>query len=93
MFGVKTQENKLGDNTLADACLLERDTQKIDQPALTGESFSLTKHSGEGIHSGSMSTRSQTEAVVTATGVSASFGKATPHVETSTHVWHYQQVS
>lgn len=84
---------KLGDIIPADACLLEGNPQKINQSALTGESFSLTKHAGEGIHSGSMSTRSQTEAVVTATGVSASFGKATPHVETSTHVGHYQQVS
>lgn len=80
---------KLGDIIPADACLLEGNPQKINQSALTGESFSLTN--GEGVYSGSTSMQGETEAVVTATGVSVFFGRATHLVETSTHVGHYQQ--
>ena len=82
---------KLGDTIPADACLLDGNPQKINQSALTGESFSLTKHAGEGVYSGSTIMQGETEAVVTATGVSVFFGKATHLVETSTHVGHYQQ--
>ena len=82
---------KLGDIIPADACLLDGNPQKINQSALTGESFSLTKHVGEGVYSGSTIMQGETEAVVTATGVSVFFGKATHLVETSTHVGHYQQ--
>ncbi|XP_059597303.1 ATPase 11, plasma membrane-type isoform X1 [Vitis vinifera] len=83
---------KLGDIIPADACLLEGDPLKIDQSALTGESFPLTKHTGEGVYSGSTCMQGETEAVVTATGVHTFFGKAAHLVETSTHVGHYQQV-
>ena len=62
------------------------------QSALTGESFPLTKHTGEGVYSGSTCMKGETEAVVTATGVHTFFGKAAHLVETSTHVGHYQQV-
>ncbi|XP_021813582.1 plasma membrane ATPase 1-like [Prunus avium] len=83
---------KLGDIIPADARLLEGDPLKIDQSALTGESLPVTKHSGDGVYSGSTCKQGELEAIVIATGVHTFFGKAAHLVESTTHVGHFQQV-
>lgn len=62
------------------------------QSALTGESLPVTKHSGDGVYSGSTCKQGELEAIVIATGVHTFFGKAAHLVESTTHVGHFQQV-
>ncbi|KAI3967558.1 hypothetical protein MKW92_009258, partial [Papaver armeniacum] len=67
---------KLGDIIPADARLLEGDSLKIDQSALTGESLPVTKKAGDEVYSGSTCKQGEIEAVVIATGRYSFLGKA-----------------
>ncbi|KNA25642.1 hypothetical protein SOVF_004630 [Spinacia oleracea] len=83
---------KLGDIVPADARLLEGDSLKIDQSALTGESLPVTKNPGEEVFSGSTCKQGELEAVVIATGVHTFFGKAAHLVDSTNQVGHFQKV-
>lgn len=83
---------KLGDIIPADARLLEGDTLKIDQSALTGESIPVNKNPGEAVFSGSTCKQGEIEAVVIATGVRTFFGKAAHLVDSTDQAGHFQQV-
>ncbi|OMO61782.1 Cation-transporting P-type ATPase [Corchorus capsularis] len=83
---------KLGDIIPADARLLEGDSLKIDQSALTGESLPVTKNSGDEVFSGSTCKQGEIEAVVIATGVHTFFGKAAHLVDSTNNVGHFQKV-
>lgn len=84
---------KLGDIVPADARLLEGDSLKIDQAALTGESLPVTKNSGDVAFSGSTVKQGELEAVVIATGIHTFFGKAAHLVDSTNNVGHFQQVT
>ncbi|XP_037422409.1 plasma membrane ATPase 1-like isoform X4 [Triticum dicoccoides] len=83
---------KLGDIIPADARLLDGDLLKIGQSALTGESLPATKGPGDGVYSGSTVKQGEIKAVVIATGVHTSFGKAALLVDSTNQVGHFQQV-
>ncbi|KAH7866279.1 hypothetical protein Vadar_018033 [Vaccinium darrowii] len=83
---------KLGDIIPADARLLEGDSLKIDQSALTGESLPVTKRTGDGVFSGSTCKHGEIEAVVIATGVHSFFGRAAHLVDSTEVVGHFQKV-
>ncbi|GMI78147.1 H(+)-ATPase 8 [Hibiscus trionum] len=83
---------KLGDIVPADARLLEGDSLKIDQAALTGESLPVNKNAGDEVFSGSTVKQGEIEAVVIATGVHTFFGKAAHLVDSTNNVGHFQQV-
>ncbi|KAL6010465.1 ATPase 10, plasma membrane-type [Asimina triloba] len=83
---------KLGDIIPADARLLEGDSLRIDQSALTGESLPVTKKTGDEVFSGSTCKHGEIEAVVIATGVHSFFGKAAHLVDTTEVVGHFQKV-
>ncbi|XP_028109024.1 plasma membrane ATPase 3-like isoform X2 [Camellia sinensis] len=84
---------KLGDIIPADARLLEGDPLKIDQSALTGESFPVTKSPRVGVYSGSTCKQGEIEAVVIATGVHTFFGKAAHLVDNTNQVGHFQKLA
>ncbi|XP_075663902.1 ATPase 10, plasma membrane-type isoform X2 [Castanea sativa] len=83
---------KLGDIVPADARLLEGDSLRIDQSALTGESLPVTKKTGDEVFSGSTCKHGEIEAVVIATGVHSFLGKAAHLVDSTEVVGHFQQV-
>ncbi|KAI5073716.1 hypothetical protein GOP47_0011729 [Adiantum capillus-veneris] len=83
---------KLGDIIPADVILMEGDPVQIDQSALTGESLSVTKRSGEKVLSGSICKQGEMEAVVFATGVQTFLGKAAHLVHLTHQVGHFQKV-
>ncbi|KAL9460650.1 hypothetical protein AB3S75_003783 [Citrus x aurantiifolia] len=83
---------KFGDVIPADARLLEGDPLKIDHSALTGESLTVTKETGDEVFSGSTCKHGEIEAVVIATGVHSFFGKAADLVDSTEVVGHFQQV-
>ncbi|KAK1306886.1 ATPase 10, plasma membrane-type [Acorus calamus] len=83
---------KLGDIIPADARLLEGDSLKIDQSALTGESLPVTKRPGDEVFSGSTCKHGEIEAVVIATGVYSFFGRAAHLVDTTEVIGHFQKV-
>jgi len=83
---------KLGDIIPADARLLEGDSLKIDQSALTGESLPVTRNPGDEVFSGSTVKQGEIEAVVIATGVHTFFGKAAHLVDSTNQVGHFQKV-
>ncbi|WJX74972.1 Plasma membrane ATPase 4 [Trifolium repens] len=83
---------KLGDIVPADARLLEGDSLKIDQSALTGESLPVTKNPGDEVFSGSTVKQGELEAIVIATGVHTFFGKAAHLVDSTNQIGHFQQV-
>ncbi|RAL53690.1 hypothetical protein DM860_015418 [Cuscuta australis] len=83
---------KLGDIVPADARLLQGDSLKIDQAALTGESLPVTKSPGDVAFSGSTVKQGELEAVVIATGVHTFFGKAAHLVDATNNVGHFQKV-
>ncbi|KAL4387992.1 hypothetical protein GQ457_09G008500 [Hibiscus cannabinus] len=83
---------KLGDIVPADARLLEGDSLKIDQSALTGESLPVNRNAGDEVFSGSTVKQGEIEAVVIATGVHTFFGKAAHLVDSTNNVGHFQQV-
>ncbi|XP_019447384.1 PREDICTED: plasma membrane ATPase-like [Lupinus angustifolius] len=82
---------KLGDIVPADARLLEGDSLKIDQSALTGESLPVSKNSGDEVFSGSTVKQGEIEAIVIATGVHTFFGKAAHLVDSTNQVGHFQK--
>ncbi|KAL2943609.1 Plasma membrane ATPase 3 [Bienertia sinuspersici] len=84
---------KLGDIIPADAHLMEGDPLKIDQSALTRESFPETKQPCDGVYSGSTCKQGEIEAMVIATGVLTFFGKAAHLVDSMNQVGHFQKVS
>ncbi|XP_076910915.1 ATPase 8, plasma membrane-type-like [Bidens hawaiensis] len=83
---------KLGDIIPADSRLLEGDTLKIDQSALTGESVPVNKNPGDPVYSGSTCKQGEIEAVVVGTGVRTFFGKAAHLVNSTDSAGHFQQV-
>ncbi|XP_047081905.1 ATPase 10, plasma membrane-type-like [Lolium rigidum] len=83
---------RLGDIVPADARLLEGDSLKIDQSALTGESLPVTKRTGDLVFTGSTCKHGEIEAVVIATGVRSFFGKAAHLVDSTEVVGHFQKV-
>ncbi|XP_021724959.1 plasma membrane ATPase 4-like isoform X2 [Chenopodium quinoa] len=83
---------KLGDIIPADARLLEGDALKVDQSALTGETFPVTKNPGDEVFSGSTCKQGELMAVVIATGVHTFFGKAAHLVDSTNNVGHFQKV-
>ncbi|XP_076931047.1 ATPase 8, plasma membrane-type-like [Bidens hawaiensis] len=83
---------KLGDIIPADARLLEGDTLKIDQSALTGESVPVNKNPGDPVYSGSTCKQGEIEAIVVGTGVRTFFGKAAHLVNSTDSAGHFQQV-
>ncbi|XP_038683916.1 LOW QUALITY PROTEIN: ATPase 10, plasma membrane-type-like [Tripterygium wilfordii] len=83
---------KLGDIIPVDSRLLEGDSLRIDQSALTGESLPVTKRTGDEVFSGSTCKHGEIEAVVIATGVHSFFGKAAHLVDSTESVGHFQQV-
>lgn len=83
---------RLGDIIPADARLLEGDSLKIDQSALTGESMPVNKNPGDEVFSGSTCKQGEIEAIVIATGARTFFGKAAHLVDNTNNVGHFQQV-
>ncbi|XP_040382569.1 plasma membrane ATPase-like [Oryza brachyantha] len=83
---------KLGDIVPADARLLQGDSLKVDQSALTGESLPVAKCPGESVYSGSTCKQGEINAVVIATGVHTFFGKAAHLVDSTNQVGHFQKV-
>ncbi|KAI3714969.1 hypothetical protein L6452_21932 [Arctium lappa] len=83
---------KFGDIIPADVRLLEGDTLKIDQSALTGESIPVNKNPGEVVYSGSTCKQGEIEAIVIATGVRTFFGKAAYLVKNTNQVGHFQKI-
>lgn len=83
---------KLGDIIPADSRLLEGDSLKIDQSALTGESLPVTRGPGQEVFSGSTCKQGEIDAVVIATGVHTFFGKAAHLVDSTNNVGHFQKV-
>ncbi|KAF8034424.1 hypothetical protein BT93_C0661 [Corymbia citriodora subsp. variegata] len=84
---------KLGDIIPADLCLLEGDPIKIDESALTGEIFPVTKKPGDDVYCGSTCVQGEIEAVVLATGVFTFFSKAGHFVEsTNDQGGHFREV-
>ncbi|EFJ34065.1 hypothetical protein SELMODRAFT_83063, partial [Selaginella moellendorffii] len=83
---------KLGDIIPADARLLEGDSLKIDQSALTGESLPVTKRPGDEVLSGSTCKVGEMNAVVISTGVHSFLGKAAHLVDSTNNVGHFQKV-
>ncbi|HUO43949.1 MAG TPA: plasma-membrane proton-efflux P-type ATPase [Burkholderiales bacterium] len=66
---------RIGDIVPADAQLLEDDPLEVDQSALTGESLPVERKAGEGVYSGSIVRRGESDAQVTTTGSNTYFGK------------------
>lgn len=83
---------KLGDIIPADSRLLEGDSLKIDQAALTGESIPVNKSPGDAVYSGSTCKQGEIEAVVIATGARSFFGKAAHLVDSTDQTGHFQKV-
>jgi len=82
---------RLGDIVPADARLLEGDPVEVDQSALTGESLSITRKSGEAVFSGSIIRRGEIGALVYATGTNTYFGKTVQLVQEAHTVSHFQR--
>ncbi|EAW38707.1 HAD-IC family P-type ATPase [Lyngbya sp. PCC 8106] len=82
---------RLGDIVPADARLLEGDSVKVDQSALTGESLSATCKPGEAVFSGSIIRQGEIEALVYATGEHTYFGKTAQLVQTAHTTSHFQK--
>jgi len=82
---------RIGDIVPADARLLLGDPVMVDQSSLTGESFPVTRKSGESVYSGSILKRGEIDALVYGTGQNTYFGKTTDLVETAHTVSHFQE--
>ncbi len=82
---------RIGDIVPADTRLLEGDAVEIDQSALTGESLSVTRNSGETAYSGSILKRGEIDGLVYATGANTYFGRTAHLVETAHTVSHFQR--
>jgi H+-transporting ATPase len=82
---------RLGDIVPADSLLVEGDYLSIDQSALTGESFSVTKEVGDTVFSGSVVQKGEMAALVTATGKETFFGKTVKLAAGAQPVSHFQK--
>ncbi len=82
---------RLGDIVPADSRLLDGEEISVDQSALTGESLSATKHSGDAVFSGSIVRRGESGALVYATGGKTYFGKTAELVQSAVTVSHFQK--
>ena len=80
-----------GDIVPADARLAGEALLEVDQSALTGESLPVERKEGEGVFSGSIVRRGESEALVTATGARTYFGRTASLVEEARSVGHLQQ--
>ncbi len=82
---------RIGDIIPADARLINGDPIEVDQSALTGESLPVTRQAGDGVYSGSIVKRGETDALVYGTGQNTYFGR-TAHLVESTHgTSHFQR--
>ena len=81
----------IGEIVPADARLLEGDPIEVDQSALTGESLSVERKSGDVVYSGSIVRQGQADALVYGTGGNTYFGKIAHLVETAHTVSHFQR--
>ncbi|MGE2737648.1 plasma-membrane proton-efflux P-type ATPase [Mycolicibacterium vaccae] len=82
---------RLGDVVPADLRVLDDATVEVDQSALTGESLAVSRSRGDGLYSGSVLVRGETDAVVYATGSSSFMGRTTSLVQTAGTVSHFQR--
>src|SRR3954452_321883 len=81
----------LGDVVPADCTLIAGDYISIDQSALTGESLSVSKKSGQDAYSGSIVKQGEMTAVVTATGANTFFGRTVLFAAAAEPVSHFQR--
>jgi len=82
---------RLGDILPADLKLVEGAYLEVDQSALTGESLPVNCEAGDLVFSGSVATKGEMDAVVTATGMHTYFGKTAKLVQGAKPISHYQQ--
>lgn len=82
---------RAGDIVPADARLLEGDPMEVDQSALTGESLSVERQSGEAVFSGSIVRQGEMDALIYATGANTYFGKTAQLVQEAHTVSHFQK--
>ena len=82
---------RLGDIVPADVKLIKGDYLECDESSLTGESLPVDKHIGENAFSGSVVTRGEMTAVVTATGLDTYFGKTAKLVDRAEKKSHFEQ--
>jgi H+-transporting ATPase len=80
-----------GDIVPADARLVGAGLVELDQSALTGESLPVERRGGEGVFSGSIVRRGESEALVTATGAGTYFGRTASLVAKAQAPGHLQQ--
>jgi H+-transporting ATPase len=82
---------RLGDIIPADVQLIDGDYLECDESALTGESLPVEKHILDSSYSGSVVTKGEMEAVVTATGLDTYFGKTAKMVDEGEKKSHFEQ--
>jgi H+-transporting ATPase len=75
----------------ADARLLDGDPVEVDQSALTGESLPVDRKSGDTLYCGSILKKGEMDALVSAMGRAAFFGKTAQLVESAHTVSHFQK--
>jgi H+-transporting ATPase len=81
---------RIGSIIPADAKLLEGDSVKVDQAALTGESLPVEHKTGDTVYSGSILKQGEIDAVVLTTGVNTYYGKTAQLVESAKTKSHLQ---
>ncbi|QDT02144.1 Calcium-transporting ATPase 1 [Rubripirellula lacrimiformis] len=77
--------------TSVDADSVDSESVDVDQSALTGESFPVTRKPGETIYSGSIIKQGEIDAIVSATGSETFFGKTAKLVESAQTTSHFQK--
>lgn len=82
---------RLGDVIPADGVLLQGDYLSVDQSALTGESLSVNKKSGETVYSGSIVKKGEMTMAVTTTGADTFFGRTASLVASAGAKSHFQK--
>jgi H+-transporting ATPase len=82
---------RIGDIVPADTRLLDGDPVEVDQSALTGESLSVNRQTGDVVYSGSIIKQGEVNALVYGTGQNTYFGKTVELVETAHTVSHFQR--
>ncbi len=82
---------RLGDIIPADVQLIDGDNLECDESSLTGESLPVEKHILDSSYSGSVVTKGEMEAVVTATGLDTFFGKTAKMVDEGEKKSHFEQ--
>jgi H+-transporting ATPase len=82
---------RLGDIIPADVKLFEGDYLSVDQSALTGESLSVSKKTGDIAYSGSVAKQGEMVALVTGTGANTYFGRTASLVQAAGAASHFQK--